>query len=68
MSKRFLEFIKTSQKYYREYIQELASTFGGIPELEAIAQRVSTEGEFLFARLFSHVSHTMPITRPSTNS
>ena len=44
-SKRHLEFIKSSQQYYRAYIQELALRFGGIPELEAIALKVSAEGQ-----------------------
>ncbi|OAL35497.1 hypothetical protein AYO20_05116 [Fonsecaea nubica] len=36
--KLYLEFIKSSQRFYREYIQRLASTFKEIPEIREIAQ------------------------------
>ncbi|KAI9782270.1 MAG: hypothetical protein M1835_004068 [Candelina submexicana] len=39
--KKYLEFIKSSQRFYRGYIQRLASHFGGIPELEQVAHRFS---------------------------
>ncbi|KAL6712804.1 hypothetical protein ACLMJK_009645 [Lecanora helva] len=38
--KHFLEFIKSSQRFYRGIIQQLASTHNGLPELEAIANRL----------------------------
>ena len=37
--KQYLEFIKSSQRYYRAYIQRLATSFGGILELEAVAHK-----------------------------
>ena len=37
MGKRYLDFIKSSQRFYRNYVQKLATRFGGIPELEAVA-------------------------------
>lgn len=41
--KFYLQFIKDSQRFYREYIRRLSSTFGGIPELEAVAHQVKNE-------------------------
>ncbi|KAF2259912.1 hypothetical protein CC78DRAFT_44288 [Lojkania enalia] len=37
-AKHYLAFIKTSQKFYRQYILNLDSQFDGIPELRKIAQ------------------------------
>ncbi|KAI9721501.1 MAG: hypothetical protein M1812_002263 [Candelaria pacifica] len=37
--KIYLEFIKSSQRFYRGYIQRLASHFGGIPEIEKVAHK-----------------------------
>ncbi|MCJ1416027.1 hypothetical protein MMC32_002362 [Xylographa parallela] len=42
LMKNYLEFIKASQRYYRNYIHKLASHFGGISEVDAIARRFST--------------------------
>ena len=36
-AKRYLDFIKESQRFYRVYIKKLASSFGGVPQLDAIA-------------------------------
>ena len=44
VAKRFLEFIKSSQHYYRGHVQKLAQNFSGIPELEAVALKVAIEG------------------------
>ncbi|KAL8693149.1 MAG: hypothetical protein Q9218_001969 [Villophora microphyllina] len=37
----YLKFIKSSQHFYRGHIQRLAANYGGVPELELIAQRFS---------------------------
>ncbi|KAL4807803.1 hypothetical protein BDV18DRAFT_136089 [Aspergillus unguis] len=39
LEKHYLEFIKSSQRFYRGYIQQLASHFGGISELEKVIKR-----------------------------
>lgn len=39
LEKHYLEFIKTSQRFYRGYIQQLSSHIGGIPELEKVARK-----------------------------
>ncbi|KKK13414.1 hypothetical protein P175DRAFT_047883 [Aspergillus ochraceoroseus IBT 24754] len=39
LEKHYLEFVKSSQRFYRGYIQQLASQFGGIPELEKVARK-----------------------------
>ncbi|KAL4966820.1 uncharacterized protein BDV14DRAFT_188744 [Aspergillus stella-maris] len=39
LEKHYLEFIKSSQRFYRGYIQQLASHFGGIPDLEKVARK-----------------------------
>ena len=44
LSKRYLEFIKSGQRFYRDHIQKLAVQHGGIPELEAVALKMSVEG------------------------
>lgn len=43
--KQYLEFIKSSQRSYRGYIQNLASQFGGIVELEAVARKLNPESK-----------------------
>ncbi|KAL4928695.1 uncharacterized protein BDV17DRAFT_281790 [Aspergillus undulatus] len=39
LEKHYLEFIKSSQRFYRGFIQQLASQFGGVPELEKVARK-----------------------------
>lgn len=39
--KHFLDFIKSGQRFYRGYIQRLASRFGGLQELDAVANRLT---------------------------
>ncbi|PLB51862.1 hypothetical protein P170DRAFT_91924 [Aspergillus steynii IBT 23096] len=39
LEKHYLEFIKSSQRFYRGYIQQLSSHFGSIPELEKVARK-----------------------------
>ncbi|KAL6232147.1 hypothetical protein BDW75DRAFT_218395 [Aspergillus navahoensis] len=39
LEKHYLEFIKSSQRFYRGYIQQLASHFGDISELEKVARK-----------------------------
>jgi tetratricopeptide (TPR) repeat protein len=41
--KRYADFLKTSQYYYKGYIQRLASNFAGMIELRKIAHRLSLE-------------------------
>jgi hypothetical protein len=43
LMKLYLQFIKESQLFYRQYIHRLNTTFGGIPELEAVAHEVKNE-------------------------
>ena len=38
--KYYLHFLKESMRFYGEYIYKLSITFGGIPELEAVARKV----------------------------
>jgi hypothetical protein len=45
LEKHYLEFIKSSQRFYRGYIQQLASHFGGISELEKVARKFNFDGE-----------------------
>ena len=40
LSRFYLQFIKDSQRFYRDYIYHLSTTFGGIPELESVAHQV----------------------------
>ncbi|KAL4909447.1 hypothetical protein BDW74DRAFT_81160 [Aspergillus multicolor] len=57
LEKHYLEFIKSSQRFYRGYIQQLASHFGGISELEKVARKFSFDN--LFAELPVHPSETL---------
>jgi hypothetical protein len=43
--KLYLQFLKDSQRFYREYIHKLSITFGGIPELEAVAHQVKSDSQ-----------------------
>ena len=49
--KLYLEFIKSSQRFYRSYIQKLAVNFGGIHEVEAVAGRFSPDGELFLLNI-----------------
>jgi hypothetical protein len=44
LMKHYVEFIKTSTRHYRGYIQRLSSHFGGIPEVEEIAHKFKLDG------------------------
>ena len=45
LMKYFLQFLKDSQRFYREYIHKLSIAFGGIPELEAVAHQVKSDSQ-----------------------
>jgi hypothetical protein len=45
LKKHYLDFIKSSQRFYRGYIQRLASHFGGLPEIDAVAKKCNLDGE-----------------------
>lgn len=44
MTAVYKKFVSRSQRDYRDYIYKLNSNFGGIPELEAVAQKVKKAG------------------------
>lgn len=44
LTKLYLNFLKDSERFYRGYIYRLHTQFGGIAELEAVAQRMSSSG------------------------
>ncbi|KAI9836318.1 MAG: hypothetical protein M1838_005083, partial [Thelocarpon superellum] len=44
MIKHYLDFIKASQRFYRAYVQRLSTQFGGVPELELVAQKFKVGG------------------------
>lgn len=43
--KLYLEFLKSSERFYREYIRTLNTSFGGIAELEEVAYLFKTTGK-----------------------
>ena len=43
--KYYLQFLKDGQRFYREYTYKLSITFGGIPELEAVAHQVKSDSQ-----------------------
>jgi len=49
--KNYLEFIKSSQRYYRGYIQSLELRFGGIPEIETVAHKLAVHSQYHEAEL-----------------
>lgn len=44
--KLYLEFIKSSMRFYRGYIQHLASHFGDIPEVIEVAKKFGLNSKF----------------------
>ncbi|KAJ5619007.1 hypothetical protein N7510_002991 [Penicillium lagena] len=58
LEKHYLDFIKSSQRFYRGYIQHLSSHFGGILELEKVARKFSFESEPFLCYQFN-----CPVTR-----
>lgn len=40
-AKHYVDFIKSSQRFYRGYIQRLACCFKGVLELQAVADRLT---------------------------
>lgn len=46
LEKHYLDFIKSSMRFYRGYIQRLASVYGDIPELSQIASRFKMDSTF----------------------
>ena len=49
MAKDYLDFIKSSQHFYRSYVQQILSTYGGYAEIEAIAQQFKLDASSLHA-------------------
>lgn len=47
MMKQYLDFIKSSQRFYRGYIQRLDSQFNGIMELRAVARKLNLDSMLL---------------------
>jgi hypothetical protein len=45
LTKLYLQFLKDSLRFYREYVHKLSTTFGGIPELEAVAHQVKIDSQ-----------------------
>jgi hypothetical protein len=43
LEKRYVDFLKTTQFFYKGYIQRLASSFGGLKDLRRIAHRLTLE-------------------------
>ena len=50
LAKQYLDFIKSSQRFYRDYILQLDQRFGGIEELQKIAPMWKQQG--MWSRLF----------------
>ena len=44
LSKQYLAFVKTSQRFYRQHILLLDGHARGIPELREIAQKLKDDG------------------------
>lgn len=51
LEKRYVDFIKTSQFFYKGYIQRLASRFEGLKELRRIAHRLSLDTKSVDQRI-----------------
>ncbi|MCJ1403274.1 hypothetical protein MMC11_006497 [Xylographa trunciseda] len=61
LMKNYLEFIKASQRYYRSYIRKLASHFGGIPEVDAIARKLNMAAHESYMKGAALIFLTAPI-------
>lgn len=46
VTKSYMDFINSSLQHYRIHIQNLASNYEGIPELAAVALKVSVKGDY----------------------
>ncbi|TVY84902.1 Protein SMG7 [Lachnellula suecica] len=51
LQKRYIDFIKTSQFFYKGYIQRLASRFEGLAELHRIANRLQLDTKTVDQRI-----------------
>ena len=58
--KFYLEFLKDSQRFYRESIQKLNARFGGIAELQRIARQVKSECKALHIFVPEHTITDRP--------
>lgn len=50
LEKRYLDFVKSSTRFYRQYIYKLSSAFGVIPELLKISKSLHFEGQLMCTR------------------
>ena len=57
MLKRYLEFLKSSQRFYRVYILRLDKSYGGIAELRQVANNWSSTGKYRKCCVFLAVTH-----------
>ncbi|KAK4575054.1 hypothetical protein LTR86_000906 [Recurvomyces mirabilis] len=63
LAKLYKEWIKASTRFYREYVLQLSTTFGGIPELEAVAHKVKSDHAGESSRvLLSPEEHKLVLT------
>ncbi|TAQ90416.1 hypothetical protein B7494_g1243 [Chlorociboria aeruginascens] len=64
LEKRYADFIKTSQHFYKGYIQRLASHFDGLEELRRIAHRLSlsTQSADNRVRVSAHLKHLIDLS------
>jgi hypothetical protein len=71
VGKAYLEFIKSSQRFYRQYVLHLDARFNGIPELRKVAQSWKNEGiglesplhrQYLILSTGSHVRSKQPLS------
>ncbi|KAL8772663.1 MAG: hypothetical protein Q9209_002324 [Squamulea sp. 1 TL-2023] len=53
-AKLYLRFLKSSQRFYRGYIQRLATQFGGIYEITAIAQKLNQDAALSTSKETTH--------------
>jgi tetratricopeptide (TPR) repeat protein len=64
--KLYVQFIKSSQSFYRGYIQCLASTFQGIPEIELLAHDMdlSSQSQCLVAQMYANLPAALSAGTP----
>lgn len=53
LEKRYLTFVKSSTRFYREYIYQLSTAFGSLPELLDIVKSLHFDGKLRKIKVIS---------------
>jgi hypothetical protein len=54
LEKHYLDFVKASMRFYRGYIQRLASHFADVPEILRVAHKFNLDSRYYLAPFAAH--------------